>query len=120
MVDQAIATAAPNASRTRTLRRAANAAGALAVLAAVVYGPALIRDPKGPAGLWAFVLGLLGQGATADAVRSHGLDPLYAKLTIMVVALAIGIFGIWFLYAGLNSATDLLGRTWSARVRPYV
>jgi alpha-glucoside transport system permease protein len=38
----------------------------------------------------------------------------------MVVALAIGIFGIWFLYAGLNAATDLLGRRWSARIRPYV
>jgi alpha-glucoside transport system permease protein len=38
----------------------------------------------------------------------------------MAIALAIGIGGIWALYIGLNAATDLLGRRWGGRVRPYI
>jgi len=38
----------------------------------------------------------------------------------MVIALAIGVGGVWALFAGLNSLVDLLGPRWSRRVRPYM
>jgi alpha-glucoside transport system permease protein len=86
----------------------------------VVFGLGLVRDPEGPARFYAFFLDLLGQPTSAQALREGGLDPLQAKLTIMVVALAIGVGGIWGLFAGLNSLVDLLGQKWSRRVRPYM
>lgn len=101
-------------------RRAGGVLGAIAVAAIIVFGLSVIRGPDGPAALYAALFDLVGQGASATGLRDDGLDPLHAKLTIMAIALAIGIGGIWVLYAGLNAATDLLGRRWSARVRPYV
>ncbi len=95
-------------------------AGAAVVVVVVLLGLQVIRDPDGPAGLYAFLLELLGQPTGAADLRDDGLDPLHAKLTIMVIALAIGIGGIWALFAGLNAATDLLGIRWAGRVRPYV
>ena len=100
--------------------RLARVAGGLAVAALIVLGLGIVRDPEGPARLYAFLLDALGQATTAEGLRSDGLDPLAAKLTIMAIALAIGIGGIWALYIGLNAATDLLGRRWGGRVRPYI
>ena len=100
--------------------RLAGVLGAIVAVALIAFGLGIIRDPEGPAGLYASLLDLLGQGTTAGALREDGIDPLVAKLTIMVIALAIGIFGIWALYAGLNAATDLLGSKWAGRIRPYV
>jgi alpha-glucoside transport system permease protein len=102
------------------LRRLLGVLGAIVVAALVVLGLGLIRDPDGPANLYAWLFDLVGQGASASELRGDGVDPLHAKLTIVVIALAIGVFGTWALFAGLNAATDLLGRRWAGRVRPYV
>ena len=113
MAPHAIA-AAPSQARLRALaERGTGIVGALAVAALVVFGLNVIRDPDGPAGMYAFLLDLVGQASGAAELREGGLDPLHAKLTIMAIALAIGIGGIWALYAGLNAATDLLGRRWA-------
>ena len=120
MVDEAIAPPVARFNRREIGLRLARVAGAAAILAAIVIGLGLVRDPEGPARLYAFFLDLLGQTSSAEGLREGGLDPLHAKLTIMVIALAIGIGGVWALFAGLNSLVDLLGRTWSRRVRPYV
>jgi alpha-glucoside transport system permease protein len=118
MAEQAIAIRGLDA---RSLgQRLAGVAGAVVVAALIVLGLGLIRDPDGPASLYAGLFDLIGQGTSASELRDDGIDPLHAKLTIVAIALAIGIFGTWALYAGLNSATDLLGRRWAGRVRPYV
>jgi alpha-glucoside transport system permease protein len=101
-------------------QRLAGVLGAAVVLALIVLGLGLIRDPDGPAKLYAALFELIGQATSAEELRDDGIDPLHAKLTIVAIALAIGIFGTWALYAGLNAATDLLGRRWAGRVRPYV
>lgn len=119
MAEQAISTA--NSLDVRAIgQRLAGVAGAVVVAALIVLGLGLIRDPDGPANLYAGLFDLIGQGTSASELRDDGIDPLHAKLTIVAIALAIGIFGTWALYAGLNSATDLLGRRWAGRVRPYV
>ena len=120
MAEQAIAQATSALSPRDVGRRLAGVAGAAVVVGVIALGLGLIRDPDGPAALYALLFDLVGQGASASSIRDDGLDPLHAKLTIMVIALAIGIFGIWLLYAGLNAATDLFGTRWSARIRPYV
>ncbi|MCI0345735.1 MAG: hypothetical protein L0221_09885, partial [Chloroflexi bacterium] len=92
----------------------------MAIAFFVVAGLGLVRDPEGPAKFYAFLLDLLGQSTSAAGLREDGIDPLHAKLTIMVIALAIGIGGVWGLFAALNSLVDLLGQTWSRRIRPYM
>ncbi|MEW5991397.1 MAG: sugar ABC transporter permease [Chloroflexota bacterium] len=114
---------APPASglnRRRLALGAGRLALAAAIAAAVFVGLGLVRDPDGPANLYAFLLDLLGQSTVAAGLRDDGIDPLHAKLTIMVIALAIGVGGVWALFAGLNSLVDLLGQTWSRRIRPYM
>jgi alpha-glucoside transport system permease protein len=120
MVEGAIAPPVARLNRRRLAVGLGRVFVAAAIAASVVAGLGLVRDPEGPARLYAFLLDLLGQTASADGLRDGGLDPLQAKLTIMVIALAIGVGGVWALYAGLNSLVDLLGLTWSRRVRPYM
>ena len=120
MVDQAIAPPAVPFDRRSLGLRLVRVLGGILIAAAVVFGLGLVRDPEGPARFYAFFLDLLGQPTSAQALREGGLDPLHAKLTIMVIALAIGVGGIWGLFAGLNSLVDLLGQKWSRRVRPYM
>jgi alpha-glucoside transport system permease protein len=120
MVEGAIAPPVARLNRRRFAQGLGRAVVAAAIAASVVAGLGLVRDPEGPARLYAFLLDLLGQTASADGLRADGLEPLHAKLTIMVIALAIGVGGVWALYAGLNSLVDLLGLTWSRRVRPYM
>jgi alpha-glucoside transport system permease protein len=120
MAEQALSTSASRLDPRAVGQRVAGVLGAVVVAALIVFGLGLIRDPEGPAKLYASLFDLIGQGASADQLRDDGLDPFKAKLTIVAIALAIGIFGTWALFAGLNSATDLLGRKWSGRVRPYV
>jgi alpha-glucoside transport system permease protein len=120
MIEQASALPTTRFTRRRLVSGAVRALGAVAIAVAVVFGLGLVRDPEGPARLYAFLLDLLGQAATAEGLREGGLDPLHAKLTIMVIALAIGVGGVGALFAGLNSLVDLLGPRWSRRVRPYV
>ena len=93
---------------------------AVTALVLIWVGLDIIRDPDGPARLFASFYDLLGQTPTADAIRERGLDPLQSKLSVMVIALIIGTGGVWLLYVGLNGAVDLLGRRWGERVRPYV
>jgi alpha-glucoside transport system permease protein len=92
---------------------------ALTALALIWVGLDIIRDPDGPARLFASFYDLIGQTPTADAIRARGLDPLQSKLTVMAIALVIGTGGVWLLYVGLNGAVDLLG-PWSEHVRPYI
>ena len=119
MAEQLISPAA-DANARGLAARIVSIAGALVAAALIIAGLGIIRDADGPASVYAVLLDLAGQATTAAGIREDGVDPLHAKLTVMVIALVIGIAGIWALYAGLNAATDLLGRRWSGRVRPYV
>src|SRR3990167_4703691 len=100
MIEQAIVPPTTRFTRRRLVSGAVRALVAVAIAVAVVFGLGLVRDPEGPARLYAFLLDLLGQAATAEGLREGGLDPLHAKLTIMVIALAIGVGGVGALFAG--------------------
>jgi alpha-glucoside transport system permease protein len=100
--------------------RALRVVAAVAALGLIWFGLDIIRDPLGPERLFAAFYDLIGQGATGDAIRDRGLDPVQAKLTVMAIALVIGTGGVWLLYVGLNGAVDLIGGRWSERIRPYV
>ncbi len=107
----------PSDERRSRLLRVAAVAAAVALIA---FGLDIIRDADGASRLFISVYDLLGQTASADAIRERGLDPVQSKLIVMAIALVIGTGGVWLLYVGLDAAVDLLGERWGRRIRPYV
>ena len=115
-----IATRSLTSARYPIIRRALGLAVTVFALVLIWIGLNLIRDPDGATRLWVGLYDLVGLDGQADAIRSRGLDPIQAKLTIGALAIVIGVAGIWLLFVGLDAAVDLLGSRWSRRLRPYV
>jgi alpha-glucoside transport system permease protein len=115
-----IATHAATRPRSDLAGRALRLAAVAVAAVLVVVGLDLVRDPTGPDRLFAALYGLLGQGDAADAILARGLEPLQAKLTVMVIALVIGVGGVWLLYIGMDGLVDALPGGLSERVRPFV
>ena len=79
-----------------------------------------LRDGDGVARLLAAIYRLVGMGDQADALLRYGLDPVVGKLLVAILAIAIGIGGVWLLFVGLNGMVDLLGGRFRERIRPFV
>ncbi len=94
--------------------------GAVAGLAAVVLGLVFLADQQASANVAALFYDLIGDPAEATALRAGGGDRFLAKLIIMVVALVVGVGGIWLIYTGLNVIVERLGARWSGRLLPWV
>ena len=108
-------------------RRAGPVLGRLAAPVALLVAGGLfwvafefLRDQAGLARLFASVYDLVGLDGQAAALLQYGLDPVQAKLILAVVAIAIGIGGVWLLFVGMNGIVDLFGDRVRERIRPYV
>ena len=93
-------------------------------LAAVVYvlraSLSFLRDPDGPAQLFASIYDLFGADRSAEAIVASGLSPTTNKLVIAIVAITVGVVGIWALFITANRVVDLFSTKWSERIRPYL
>jgi alpha-glucoside transport system permease protein len=94
--------------------------GAVAGIAAVVLGLVFLADQQGAANIAAWLYELIGNPQEAALLRAGTGDRFVAKIIIMVVALAVGVGGIWLVYAGLNVIVERLGDRWSNRLLPWV
>jgi alpha-glucoside transport system permease protein len=94
--------------------------GAVAGIAAVVLGLIFLADQQGAANVAAWLYELIGNPQEAALLRAGTGDRFVAKIIIMVVALAIGVGGIWLIYTGLNVVVERLGARWSSRLLPWV
>jgi alpha-glucoside transport system permease protein len=94
--------------------------GAVAGIAAVVLGLIFLADQQGAANIAAWLYELTGNQQEATLLRAGSGDRFVAKIIIMVVALAVGVGGIWAIYAGLNVIVERLGARWSSRLLPWV
>jgi alpha-glucoside transport system permease protein len=101
-------------------RRALGPLAGIASLLAIVWGIGFLVEPDGPARLLAGVYDTVGLGAEADAIRAYGIGSLTSKLILAVVALAVGVGGVWGVYIGANSLVERLGPRWRQRVLPWV
>jgi alpha-glucoside transport system permease protein len=79
-----------------------------------------LRDVRGLARLLATVYDAIGVDDQAAALLAYGLDPVQGKLALAVLAIAIGIGGVWLLFIGLDRSVDMLGSRARERLRPYV
>jgi alpha-glucoside transport system permease protein len=95
------------------------AAFALTVTAAW-WGLRLLAADDGPERLIENVYRLVGASASADAVATYGLTPTTSKFILTVVALVVGVGGVWLLFLTVNGLVDRLGPRFERIVRPWV
>jgi alpha-glucoside transport system permease protein len=83
-------------------------------------GILVLLDPRGGPNLLASIYDALGNSSGATDLRNGSGDQLFAKILLAVIALAVGVGGIWLLYIGVGSLVGLLRPRWRDRILPWV
>jgi len=83
-------------------------------------GIVILLDPHGGANLLASIYEALGNPSGANDLRNGGGDQLLAKIVLAVIALAVGVGGIWLLFIGVGGAVSMLRPKWRDRILPWV
>ena len=89
------------------------------VLAVGAIGLDMLRDATDLERYLANALDFVGLDASATSIRDNGLTPGTSKTIIAVLALILGVGGVWALFVSANRVVDLLGR-FAERIRPLV
>ena len=80
----------------------------------------VLYDPQGGPNFLASIYEALGNTAGATDLRNGSGDQVIAKILLAVIALAVGVGGIWLLYLGVGALVSLLQPTWRDRILPWV
>ena len=111
----------------RTQRPASGAYGTRWVLVAsliglvfAALGVKVLIDPHGGQNLLASVYDIVGNSAGAEALRNGQGDQFIAKLLLAVIALLVGVGGIWLLFTGLSTVVEGFPAKLRDRVLPWV
>ncbi|MGI9586028.1 MAG: carbohydrate ABC transporter permease [Acidimicrobiia bacterium] len=107
-------------NRSKPAQIALTVATLIAVLAIMWLALVFVKDTQAPERFLIWFYDLIGFDSFADAIRERGLPSLTGKLVIAMVALAVGIAGIWALYIITNRIVDALPYSWRAKARAYV
>jgi alpha-glucoside transport system permease protein len=83
-------------------------------------GVTVLIDPHGGQNLLASIYELLGNPAGADLLRNGGGDQFIAKLVLAVIALLVGVGGIWLLFTGASTIVERFPPKLRDRVIPWV
>src|SRR5262245_27141848 len=83
-------------------------------------GILVLLDPKGGPNLLASIYDAIGNSAGASDLRNGGGDQLFAKILLAVIALLVGVGGIWVLFIGVGALVSLLPPKWRDRILPWV
>jgi alpha-glucoside transport system permease protein len=100
--------------------RLASVGWGLLLLVTLAGGYLFLTDEEQPARLIAGFYRLIGFSSEADAIEEFGLNPLLSKLIIALVALVLGVAGIWALYFIANRLLNTFSGETQSRLRPYV
>ncbi len=83
-------------------------------------GILVLYDPQGGPNLLASIYDAIGNTSGATELRNGQGDQVIAKLLLAVIALAVGVGGIWLLFLGVGGAVGLLQAKWRDRILPWV
>ena len=83
-------------------------------------GVKVLIDPHGGQNLLASVYDIVGNSAGAEALRNGQGDQFIAKLLLAVIALLVGVGGIWLLFTGLSTVVEGFPAKLRDRVLPWV
>ncbi len=100
--------------------RLASLGWGLLLLVTLAGGYLFLTDEEQPARLIGGFYRLIGFSSEADAIEEYGLNPLLSKLIIALVALVLGVAGIWALYFIANRLLNTFSGETQNRLRPYV
>ena len=89
-------------------------------LGVCVGGLLVLLDPQGGANLLASIYEALGNTSGATDLRNGSGDQLFAKMLLAVIALAVGVGGIWLLFIGVGALVSQLQPRWRDRILPWV
>jgi alpha-glucoside transport system permease protein len=89
-------------------------------LVVVAIGVMILADRNAATNLLAFIYEALGNTQGALDLKNGVGDQLLAKLLLGVVAVFVGVGGIWMLYVGVSAIVGLLSPKWQGRILPWV
>jgi alpha-glucoside transport system permease protein len=95
--------------------------GVLLGAVGVILGLMFLSDRQQAANAAAILWDLVGNGAEATALRRGGGDQTIAKLISLVVAVVVGVGGVWLFYAGMNALTERFApERMARRIIPWI
>lgn len=83
-------------------------------------GVKVLLEPNGSTNLLAAIYELLGNNAGAELLRNRQGDQFLAKLMLAVIALLVGVGGIWLLFTGASTLVERLPPKVRDRALPWV
>jgi alpha-glucoside transport system permease protein len=89
-------------------------------LAVAAVGVKILIEPNGGPNLLAAIYDLMGNSAGADLLRNRQGDQFIAKLLLGVIALFVGVGGIWLLFTGASTLVERLRPKLRDRILPWV
>ena len=95
--------------------------GVLLGAVGIVLGLMFLSDRQSAANAVAVLWDILGNTSEANALRSGGGDQTLAKLLALVVAVIVGVGGIWLFFAGINAIVErFLPERTARRIIPWI
>src|SRR6478609_8573211 len=85
-----------------------------------IGGILVLYDPQGGPNLLASFYDTIGNASGATDLRNGQGDQVIAKLLLAVIALAVGVGGIWLLFIGVAGLVSMLEPKWRDRILPWV
>jgi alpha-glucoside transport system permease protein len=89
-------------------------------LAVAVLGVRVLIDPHGGQNLLASFYDLIGNSAGAEALRNGQGDQFFSKLLLALIALLVGVGGIWLLFTSASTVVERFPPKLRDRVIPWV
>ena len=87
---------------------------------ALRWSVSFMRDRSAPQRVLLQLVTTLGLDGAAAQLQETGLHPLAGKFMIMLVALAVGVLGVWALYTIANDLLDRLPAGAGRALRPLI
>src|SRR3954447_23240161 len=95
-------------------------AGLIAARLCVLAIVFVLIDPHGGPNLLASIYDALGNHSGATELRNGQGDQLIAKVLLAIIALGVGVGGIWLLFLGVGGMVSMLQPKWRDRILPWV
>jgi len=89
-------------------------------LAFAAVGVKILLEPNGGPNLLAAIYDLMGNSAGADLLRNRQGDQFIAKLLLGVIALFVGVGGIWMLFTGASTLVERFPPKVRDRILPWI
>ena len=106
--------------RDEAIRRYLLPLGAVIGIVVIVVAIKVLADPRAGQNLLAFIYEQLGNQEGALALRQNRGDVGLSKILLAVVALVVGVGGIWMIYTGAAAIVGLLRPALQVRILPWV